>query len=713
MELKTFFAQDKFGNLVPGATVTVYLSGTTTLATGLKDQAGAALSNPFNADSTGKAAYQAPNGTYDMVIGTADGTTSRIALQFFDYNTVIDAQNQTAANLAAQQALLTQTQDIINNAGDQSTLVRLNQPDAVTIVGAGPQGYGTPPSTTPHLSDVIKRVTPFQFGAKANGTDDDAPAIQAAHDWCMAQSARDPSDTTRRTGGYILDLNGPRYWTIKSSMTWNMGDIIIEGGMSTLDCRQFPVGTDINNQTVVINATYGGAYHQTRSWWRDINMLGPGQSSFCTAIRSNRTAAAPGGYERLSNVFYNGSIEAFGRGLSVGSNSYFQTYYNFSFGHCNEAYYFEPGGKNYGEQITFYSCVFNAGNYQVTTYGGMSNFYGCSFDYCYHQQMVLNGGMINCVNCWWEGYGPVDYIINIPESTTSVRLNIIGGLFSFKAGATGAESRATSNPFYFGTRAAVKFENVQFQKLGNAYYGDSTTAWIDGASQGVSFSGCYFPNSANSFTTVVMNSDPTVINNQFATDSYTLGIGAENWLGDAWILANSDNGLVRKSRWGYGLSNGGTTFSFTRTNNGFVNLDVTQPANSGTFEAVVGMIPVRSTGQVVHYVSGSLYLGTGDGSVNIKTYWVKLIVKGTPSNPDEPQILEMVKATDVNYPIGGTSGQLHNFRWPPSMPTGTQSPASTIMAPDWATHCILTLDISKIKRNMGGIRINEVFMRQI
>ncbi|WLW40826.1 hypothetical protein GNAINCEL_00044 [Serratia phage KKP 3709] len=64
-----------------------------------------------------------------------------------------------------------------------------------------------------------------------------------------AQSARDPSDTTRRTGGYILDLNGPRYWTIKSSMTWNMGDIIIEGGMSTLDCRQFPVGTDINNQT--------------------------------------------------------------------------------------------------------------------------------------------------------------------------------------------------------------------------------------------------------------------------------------------------------------------------------------------------------------------------------------------------------------------------------------------------------------------------------
>ena len=43
MELKTFFAQDKFGNLVPGATVTVYESGTTTLATGLKDQSGASL----------------------------------------------------------------------------------------------------------------------------------------------------------------------------------------------------------------------------------------------------------------------------------------------------------------------------------------------------------------------------------------------------------------------------------------------------------------------------------------------------------------------------------------------------------------------------------------------------------------------------------------------------------------------------------------------
>lgn len=713
MELKTFFAQDKFGNLVPGATVTVYNAGTTNLATGLKDQSGAALSNPFNADQSGKIAYQAPNGTYDMVIGTAEGTTSRIALQFFDYQSVVDAQNQTSANLAAQQALLTQTQDIINGAGDQSTLVRLNQPDGLNLIGAVPEGYGNPPTTPSHLNDVIKRVTPFQFGAKGDGVTDDSDAIQAAHDWCMQQSSRDATDPTRRIGGYVLDLNGPKYWLIKKPLKLNFGSINIEFGKSTLDCRQFPVGADANNHTVVISATYAGAYQQTRAWWSDLNMLGPGQESFCTAVRCNMTSAVPGGYERLCNVLYGGGVEQFGRGLSVGSNCYFLTCYNLSFGHCNEAYYFEPGGKNYGEQITFYSCVFNAGNYQVTTYGGMSNFYGCSFDYCYHQQMKLLGGMVNCVNCWWEGYGPVDYIINIPESTTSVRLNIIGGLFSFKAGATGAESRATSNPFYFGTRASVKFENVQFQKLGNAYYGDSTTAWIDGASQGVSFSGCYFPNSANSFTTVIMNSDPSVINNQFATESYTLGIGAENWLGDTWILPNSDNGLVRKNRWGYGLSNGGTTFSFTRTSNGFVNLDVTQPANSGTFEAVIGTIPVKSTGQVVHYVSGNLYLGTGDGSVNIKTYWVKLIVKGTPDNPDEPRILQMVKATDVNYPIGGTSGQLHSFRWPPSMPTGTQSPASTTIAPDWATHCIMTLDISKIKRNMGGIRINEVFMRQI
>lgn len=66
MELKTYFAQDASGNIMPGAAVTVYLANTMTLATGLEDENGSPLSNPFNADSDAKVAFYAPDGLYDI-----------------------------------------------------------------------------------------------------------------------------------------------------------------------------------------------------------------------------------------------------------------------------------------------------------------------------------------------------------------------------------------------------------------------------------------------------------------------------------------------------------------------------------------------------------------------------------------------------------------------------------------------------------------------
>ena len=66
MELKTYFAQDASGNIMPGAAVTVYLADTLTLATGLLDENESALTNPFNADSDAKVAFYAPDGIYDI-----------------------------------------------------------------------------------------------------------------------------------------------------------------------------------------------------------------------------------------------------------------------------------------------------------------------------------------------------------------------------------------------------------------------------------------------------------------------------------------------------------------------------------------------------------------------------------------------------------------------------------------------------------------------
>lgn len=83
MELKTFFAQDTSGNILPGATVTVYQAGTVTLVTGLQDETGAALSNPFNATSGGKVAFYAPDGLYDVLV-VSGGSSVTIRQQFAD-----------------------------------------------------------------------------------------------------------------------------------------------------------------------------------------------------------------------------------------------------------------------------------------------------------------------------------------------------------------------------------------------------------------------------------------------------------------------------------------------------------------------------------------------------------------------------------------------------------------------------------------------------
>lgn len=68
MQLQNFYAQDVNGNIVPGAVCSLFLPGTTTLATGLVDVNGDPLANPFAANSNGLVQLAAPNGAYDLKI---------------------------------------------------------------------------------------------------------------------------------------------------------------------------------------------------------------------------------------------------------------------------------------------------------------------------------------------------------------------------------------------------------------------------------------------------------------------------------------------------------------------------------------------------------------------------------------------------------------------------------------------------------------------
>lgn len=136
MEIKTYYSLDKFGNSIPNATVEIYGRGQTALWPDVYDVDGNKITNPFTSDSTGRITFQVADGLYEIVISNDRTRGYRIPFQALDMldptgkiNTAV-----TEAEAAAVQAELMrdQTQQIIDDAGEQSTLVALGQPSGYT-----------------------------------------------------------------------------------------------------------------------------------------------------------------------------------------------------------------------------------------------------------------------------------------------------------------------------------------------------------------------------------------------------------------------------------------------------------------------------------------------------------------------------------------------------------------------------------------------------
>lgn len=154
MQLLNFFAQDVNGNIVPGATCTIFISGTSTLAAGLQDASGAPLSNPFNANSAGLVSVAAPQGIYDiqMVSGLLNYT---IKVQFIDAAQVAIDASSAAASAAAASAASTSASESAIEAAIASDALRLRLANAsdrskgFAEVGTLQFGLGKPGDSTP------------------------------------------------------------------------------------------------------------------------------------------------------------------------------------------------------------------------------------------------------------------------------------------------------------------------------------------------------------------------------------------------------------------------------------------------------------------------------------------------------------------------------------------------------------------------------------
>lgn len=152
MELKTYFAQDASGNIMPGATVTVYEAGTATLATGLQEESGAPLANPFTADDSAKVAFYAPDGLYDITV-VGNGRTVTIRAQFATLGAAVTAEKlKTARTIAITGDLSWSTSfDGSGNVTASGTLansgVTTGTYRSVTVDAKGRVTSGTNPTT--------------------------------------------------------------------------------------------------------------------------------------------------------------------------------------------------------------------------------------------------------------------------------------------------------------------------------------------------------------------------------------------------------------------------------------------------------------------------------------------------------------------------------------------------------------------------------------
>lgn len=139
MELKTYFAQDRNGNLIPSANVSVYLTGTTTLASGLTTVSNTPLANPFTADTDGKIQFRAPDGIYDMQVALGSTTGVKVTFQCVDVEQQLSDANTAAdraetAQEGAEQALA----DFQSQVGDLLPKTDLAANDGEKLIGLCP-----------------------------------------------------------------------------------------------------------------------------------------------------------------------------------------------------------------------------------------------------------------------------------------------------------------------------------------------------------------------------------------------------------------------------------------------------------------------------------------------------------------------------------------------------------------------------------------------
>lgn len=317
------------------------------------------------------------------------------------------SENAAKNSEVAAENVRDQVQQIINDAGEQSTLVVLAQPSGASKIGL-PQGG--------NLQQSILYVTPEQNGAIGDGVADDSNAVQAALNKAASRSLASPS------GGFVPQFVVlSRLYRITKTLTHDGSKvrvIALGGGCLYFD----PAGTFTNSQGIVVtnNNNLAAFIGNAGALYQGVAFLTSGNTlDLFYAVRGDATSSNNGAcLHNINSCVFRG----FNKIFTHGAGGWGWVWTSCQFSNCQYLLYMTTQPDTY-ERMSFYGCTWQSGGiaFYVNNSNGKIYWQDGSFDYCTGIATIVAGHLI--LSGHIENTGRTASLITITGSNASVTIS--------------------------------------------------------------------------------------------------------------------------------------------------------------------------------------------------------------------------------------------------------------------------------------------------
>ncbi len=229
------------------------------------------------------------------------------------------------------------------------------------------------------------------FGATGNGTTDDAPAIQAAHDLIVSKG----------TPG-VLKLPAGTY-KCNTGLNINVAFVSLQGDAAVLDFSSVTTGSALTVYATTAGGFAGQPYYNASKEISGLVITGNSQGASVKGIKFS--TSGNGGTMSPSHITIRSCVvNTFGTGLSIEDGGYLLRFISTDVWHtttCINA----PSASDAGEEVSFVGCAFfnSTNGFNLANANSDYTFTGCSFDQMDVSYVVVSEGGANFNNCHFEG----------------------------------------------------------------------------------------------------------------------------------------------------------------------------------------------------------------------------------------------------------------------------------------------------------------------